>query len=298
VNRFFATYAGTVEATNDPERVGRLKVRVPLIYGPSNANEAISVSDLPWAPPAGLPAGGSANSGGLVWLPEVGDHVWVRFLDGEPEKPIWEWGAQDTKQAGKFAYFRLKDDGYQPDGTAPKMMFLTRYGHALQFTPGSVVLTSAGGYAFYISDSAEAQGQLGQRTARGYMHEFDDSTDTLSLYVRNYLGNVSYIYFTGDDYRWIVTDEFSVEAGHNFVVKAGDLAQVTTPSAKVVSPHIELGDSASDPVVRLSDLRAAVNTIMQVFNSHEHIGNMGFPTSPPLSPLFVNPTGSANTFSV
>src|SRR3546814_4627799 len=32
-------------------------------------------------------------------LPEPGDHVWVRFLDGQPEKPIWEWGMQTITDA-------------------------------------------------------------------------------------------------------------------------------------------------------------------------------------------------------
>lgn len=298
MTRFFATYAATVEATNDPERIGRLKVRVPLIYGPSGANEAISVSDLPWAMPSGLPAGGSAQSGGVVWLPQVGDHVYVRFLDGEPEKPIWEWGAQDTKQAGKFPYQRLKDGGYSSDGKAPTMALLTRYGHALQLSPSSVVLSSAGGYAYYISDSEVSQGQIGHRTARGYMHEFDDSTDMLLLYVRNYTGQVSYLYFTGDDYKWVVSDQAAFDAGQTFMVDAGNLVQLSAPSTKVVSPHIELGENASDPVVRLSDLRAAVNTIMNTFNLHTHIGNLGFPTSPPTTPLVVVPTGSTNTLSV
>ena len=298
MTRFFATYAATVEATNDPERIGRLKARVPLIYGPSGANEAISVSDLPWAMPSGMPAGGSAQSGGVVWLPEVGDHVYVRFLDGEPEKPIWEWGAQDTKQATKFPYQRLKDGGYTKDGKAPTLALLTRYGHALQLSPSSVILSSAGGYAYYISDSTEALGQIGQRTARGYLQEFDDSTDMLSLYVRNYTGLVSYLYFTGDDYKWVVSDEVAFAAGHTFMADAGDLIQLTTPLTRLVSATIELGEDASDPVVRLSDLQNVVNIIMNTFNAHMHIGNLGFPTSAPTTPLVVEPTASENTFSV
>jgi len=245
-----------------------------------------------------MPAGGSSQSGGQVWLPEVGDHVYVRFLDGEPEKPIWEWGTQDTKQAEKFPYQRLKDGGYSISGKAPTMGLLTRYGHALQFSPGAVILSSAGSYAHYISDSTEAKGQIGERTARGYLQEFDDSTDMLSLYVRNYTGLVSYLYFTGDDYKWVVSDQAAFAVGHIFMVDAGGLLQLAAPVAKIVSAHIELGELAIDPVVRLSDLQAVVNTIMDTFNEHMHTGNLGAATSTPLDPLKIEPTGSLVTMSV
>jgi len=297
VAHFFATYAGTVESTSDPERVGRLKVRVPLIYGPSSSNEAISVSDLPWALPAGLPAGGTAQSGGMVWLPQVGDHVWVRFLDGEAEKPIWEWGAQDTKQAAAYRYFRLQDGGYEASGAAPTMGMLTRYGHAIQLSPGAVVLSSSGGYTYYVNDSDEAEGQLGLRTARGYLHEFDDSTDTLLLYVRNYTANVSYLFFTGDDYKWVVTDQAEFDVGNTFAVTAGVSASFDTPEFDVSAAHLELGMDADDPVVRLSDLQAAIDTVTAFFNDHQHTGNLGAPTSPPLAPMEVTGTGSPTTFS-
>ena len=86
---YFATYAGYVEDNKDPDNIGRLKVRVPTVYGPADSQKnTISTADLPWALPAGLPAGGSPDSGAIQWLPEPGDHVYVRFLDGEPEKPI------------------------------------------------------------------------------------------------------------------------------------------------------------------------------------------------------------------
>ena len=94
------TYAGTVESNLDPLKLGRLKVRVPHVYGTTASGVGyIGVNDLPWALPAGMAAGGSANSGGFSQLPEKGDHVWVRFLDGEPEKPVWEWGMQTMDDA-------------------------------------------------------------------------------------------------------------------------------------------------------------------------------------------------------
>ena len=316
--RFYATYSGTVESTSDSEQIGRLKVRVPLVYGPSGSSEAISVSDIPWALPAGLPAGGSAQSGGMVWLPDVGDHVWVRFLDGEPEKPIWEWGNQDTGQASNYPYFRLPNTGYGEHNTAPAVGMLTRYGHSIQFTPyqsagilepdelspASVLLTSAGGYGFFIKDSITESGQIGLTSAKGYTVEIDDSIDTNSQYGQNYVSAVSYMFFIGDDYNWTVSNSIQFNAigpMGSFTVSALAESTFNTLLFTLNAPLINMGTGllgTPDAYVRLSDLTAAVNTIMKTFNSHAHTGNLGFPTSNPLTPLLVIPTASPTVFEV
>ena len=79
----FGTYLGFVEEVRDPDKLGRIKARVPSAYGfSSGPGGSIGTEDIPWAIPAGLAAGGSDASGGISWLPEPGDQVFVRFLDG------------------------------------------------------------------------------------------------------------------------------------------------------------------------------------------------------------------------
>src|SRR3954470_6030472 len=93
-------FIGIVEKVDDPEKLGRVKVRVPHAYGIFGTEVgAVPLDDLPWALPAGLPAGGSSASGGASWLPEPGDQVVVQFLDHEPEKPIWSWLMQTRSQS-------------------------------------------------------------------------------------------------------------------------------------------------------------------------------------------------------
>ena len=318
--KLFSTYAGTVESTADPEQLGRLKVRVPLVYGPSTSSEAISISDLPWALPVGLPAGGSSQSGGMVWLPDVGDHVWVRFLDGEPEKPIWEWGMQDTAQASSYPYFRLPTTGYGQNSAgaivAPAMGMLTRYNHLLQFTPYqsqgitettdnmqfSVLLASAGNYGFYVKDSSVEDGQIGYVSAKGYRSEIDDSVDASTLFGQNYVSAGSYMFFIGDDFSWTASKSIAFNAygpTGMFTVTALADVEFITPAFTVVSPMIELGGGASTPnaFVRLTDLQAAVNQIMVTFNAHIHLID-GDPTTPPTIPLVVVPTASLSVFEI
>lgn len=139
-------YTGIVEDNRDPDKMGRLKVRVPIAYGDSSN---ITTAQIPWALTRGLPAGGSQKSGGLDWLPEVGDQVWVTFLDGEPEKPIWEWATQSRPQSKKFPLHQ-----YGPDGK-PSRAALTRYGHTVELNESSIIITTAKGNVILLDDGVD-----------------------------------------------------------------------------------------------------------------------------------------------
>lgn len=139
-------YTGIVEDNKDPDKMGRLKVRVPIAYGDSSH---ITTAQIPWALSRGLPAGGSQKSGGIDWLPEVGDQVWVTFLDGETEKPIWEWATQSRPQSKKFPLHTYGADG------KPSRAALTRYGHTVELNESSVILTTANGNVLLLDDGVD-----------------------------------------------------------------------------------------------------------------------------------------------
>lgn len=280
----FGTYAGTVEDIDDPEQLGRVKARVPAVYGPADSGENfIATHDLPWALPAGLPAGGSADSGAIQWLPVLGDHVFVRFLDGEPEKPIWEWAGQDRKQAREYPYIRRNPGGYGEDGTAPRSALLTRYGHLLDFQEDTVTL----------------------RTSKGFKIRFTDSTGKLDVYVPTLDILSQDVTLTCGNAELNCTDLNISAAIAKLSANEVNVESTTSEimaliSAKLVSPNIELGPSgkAVDPVVRLSDLELVVKSIITQFASHVHIAiKLGAPTTPPTKPMIVVPTGSAVTFT-
>lgn len=168
------TYTGTVIATNDPDKIGRVKVRVPLVYGPVEGQYGnIPDGDIPWALPAGLAAGHSKQSGGISWLPVKGDHVWVRFLDGEPEKPVWEWGNQyldDTKTFNLNTYGADKPGetastaevgSYDGAGEPIKRAALTRYSHILEMVPTQVLLATSAAYSITLVDRTMPPGGVG-----------------------------------------------------------------------------------------------------------------------------------------
>jgi uncharacterized protein involved in type VI secretion and phage assembly len=79
-NKFFGKYRGFVQDRNDPGKLGRLRLKVPSLLGDAQTG---------WAWPA-LPYAG-ANLG-FFFVPQVGDLVWVEFVEGDLEHPIWSGG--------------------------------------------------------------------------------------------------------------------------------------------------------------------------------------------------------------
>ncbi len=277
----FATYAGTVESIDDPDRLGRIKARVQAVYGPV-AGAGISTEEIPWALPSGLPAGGSSESGAIAWLPNIGDRVWVRFLDGEPEKPIWEWANQTASQAVDYPVWRRSPGGYDGE-IAPRSAFLTRYGHSIDFQPDEFTF----------------------RTARGYKIRFTDSTGQLDVYARSLVGLMESVNVTSVDFAFNAIAGYAVDAGTvDFSSNTFDVESMTNTivgilSSKIQSPQVELGPAgfAVDPVVRLSDLQLVVNALLLQFNKHIHLDSLKKPTTPPIAPMVLVPTASKVTFT-
>ncbi len=79
-NKYFGKYRGFVAERNDPEQLGWLKLRVPSLLG-----AAVTGWAWPVAPYAG-------SGRGFLFLPQKDDIVWVEFIEGELEHPVWSGG--------------------------------------------------------------------------------------------------------------------------------------------------------------------------------------------------------------
>ncbi len=124
--RFYGKYRGLVVDNEDPEQLGRLKVRVLSLLGDGVVTG--------WAMPC-LPYGGAADQGTL-WIPDVDSGVWIEFEEGDLEFPIWV-GTFWRKPGGTTELPTPND----ADGTAQSVaqspptrkIFKTAKGHTLQF---------------------------------------------------------------------------------------------------------------------------------------------------------------------
>lgn len=136
--RFYGKYEAVVADTEDPLVIGRLRAQVPAVLG----EDTLSGWALPCAP------FGGGKDRGLLFLPEIGDTVWIEFAAGDVSRPIWSgafWGAPESA-------------GGQDD---------------LAEEAGSEVPTSEGNPA--------GPGHLVLRTSAGHRLAFDDEGDVLVM---------------------------------------------------------------------------------------------------------------------
>lgn len=83
-------YRGIVVDNADPELRGRIKVRIPQIYGADTTTSYyVPTSSIPWAICAICPA---SNDGGTFLPPNIGDTVFVAFEGGSKNNPMYFGG--------------------------------------------------------------------------------------------------------------------------------------------------------------------------------------------------------------
>lgn len=300
------TYAGIVEVNQDPLKLGRLKVRVPHVYGTTATGTGyIGNNDLPWALPAGMPAGGSARSGGFSHLPEKGDKVWVRFLDGEPEKPIWEWGMQSMDDA---IGLKLHSYGQGAPIGSPNRTVWTRYSHAIEINEGSVIATTSQGYRIVLTDASEAganDGNIMITTPLGNSCSFDDMDNTVKMMVVEdlYFNVGSGVLGISDTFSWkTLTGNFDIDSGGGINLTAMDnielaaVEDVTVDALKNITmtaatnftlgfTKLKLGLEATEPAVLGNMFSTWIDSLFLWLATHTHTSaTPGTPTSPPMQP--------------
>jgi uncharacterized protein involved in type VI secretion and phage assembly len=122
--RYHGKYRGLVVDNADPERLARLRVRVPSVLG----DKVVTGWALPCAP-----YGGMGNQG-LLAVPDVGAGVWVEFEEGDLEFPVWV-GTFWSKPGGTNELPKAnRADGNESSTPAPptRKILKTAKGHTIQ----------------------------------------------------------------------------------------------------------------------------------------------------------------------
>jgi uncharacterized protein involved in type VI secretion and phage assembly len=96
---YYGKYRGLVTDTDDPKNMGRLKAKVPEVFGEEETGWA-----LPCVPYAG-------DGSGQYTIPDEDTGVWIEFEGGDLSRPIWTgcwWGrdelpADNSGSSGKSA---------------------------------------------------------------------------------------------------------------------------------------------------------------------------------------------------
>lgn len=122
-----AFYRGTVVDNDDPMKMGRVRVRVPQIYGAEvQKDDSIYVPSysIPWASSAIMT--GAGNNTGAYLIPNIGDTVLITFEGGDPNLPLYFGGlltrdGKDkfigTKDANNDMLYAVNSDDFNTDIT-------------------------------------------------------------------------------------------------------------------------------------------------------------------------------------
>lgn len=96
---YYGIYHGIVTNIQDPEKRGRIKVKIPSVLG-ADVESA-------WCDPV-IPV--AYDGGGDFCLPQVNEAVWVQFLEGNVNRPLYLGGWWQKEQSPlDGSYDRLDD---------------------------------------------------------------------------------------------------------------------------------------------------------------------------------------------
>ncbi len=121
---WYGKYRGYVEDNRDPKNIGRLRLRIPAVFGDEKTG---------WAMPC-VPYGGAMGEG-MVFIPEKDAGVWVEFEEGNLERPIWVgmfWGVTDD--GGEMPLHNNPDGTEETEYQVPpsRKIIRTKKGHTIQ----------------------------------------------------------------------------------------------------------------------------------------------------------------------
>lgn len=141
--RYYGVAVGLVTDIDDPEKMARVKVKLPWL----SEDESTA-----WGR---LVAPGAGNEYGVMWMPQVGDEVLVAFEHGDIDYPIVLGGLWNGKDVVPFDYGSDIDSG-----KVTYCGFTSRTGHKVSFFESSSesrihLLTANGKVSIELDDKNE-----------------------------------------------------------------------------------------------------------------------------------------------
>ncbi|HEX7048856.1 MAG TPA: phage baseplate assembly protein V [Longimicrobiales bacterium] len=251
-NQFFGKYRGLVVDNKDPEKLGRLKLKVPSVFGESDDG----VTD--WAWPC-VPYGGAPDQG-FFFIPDEGAQVWVEFEEGNLDLPLWVgtvWAKPGGTSAAPAEALEMEED--RPE----RRVLKTASGHVLEFRDKAgeeaIIIRHKDGATITLDEA----GSVIIANKEG-SHVYLNAADAEATLVDQHGNNIR----LGDSGVTVTNKDGSV------VDLAGTAVQVLAKNVHIRSETVSLGEGAMEPAI-LGRAFAAI------FDAHTHMTAWG-PSGPPI----------------
>ena len=289
----FIPFWDFVEDVNDPEKLGRVRVRV-VSYHSENASE-LPTSQLKWFM---CVVNNSESQNGIGTNPKynIGSMVFGYFIDqtlqngmiigslnGIPD------GINDINKLARNedideTIVKKKKDSVRNNVNTTKSTWSEPETPYNSVYPNNKVTESNSGHTFETDDTEGAE-RLHVYHKTGTFYEIHPNGSQVVKVVKD-----DYSIVMGDDYVCIEGNVSKYVGGNDDLVVNGSqdvtIAKTRTHDVEgkdtLRAPEIQLGeDAAVEPSV-LGDKLALwiVSELVPWLNNHTHIGNIGFPTSP------------------
>ena len=278
-NLYYGVYRGTCMDNEDPEEQGRIHVRVPAVTGKDTIGN--------WAWPMSSWAG---RDSGMFVVPDVGDPVYVMFEGGKASYPIWTGGWwPKIKNGANFT------EGMGPylDGKPTKRIFKTKAGHELSFEDNEDALSCRLVWHDPVNDKYSfftftPNGSVQMANHKGCFMELRSTDDDELVMLMDKSGNM----FTQNKDGTKIMDPNGnlIELNKNMIqILSPTSLVVNAPSVNLKTSGVEVGDVATDEIVKGTSFLLWWNTtFMTWLNAHTHptgVGPSGPPTLPSTAPV-------------
>lgn len=233
--RHYGKYRGMVSDNQDPDSLGRLKLRVPSLLGDQETD---------WALPC-VPYGG-ADQTGHYFIPPVDAAVWVEFEQGDLSYPIW---------VGTY----WTGDGKPPADKPEKHVLKTTFGHSLELddTEGSEAIRLIHGGDANPSIVIDEKGCIVITDKKGAEIHLDADGNQLTIKDAN------------DNTVTLAQNGTKVEdANGNSITMDSSGVKVSGTQIVLDGSQVMLGGSGGEPVLK-------GQTFLQYFMTHMHPTPMG-----------------------
>ena len=253
-----SNWIGIVEDVDDPLFEGRCRIRVfgkmDQREGDANSNYVIPTDSLPWARPQMNSLGGSVGGGGSFSIPKLGSVVRVYFDNGNLYSPVYTghvYPSNDLKSE--------IEDSYK---NSHVLIYDTEFG--LTNNNGDIVNEREGeSIKVYFKDTS------------GFNIKYTTNSGEVILSITNeneFIVSNS----NGDSIEMLPDGNINLNHSGTVNINCSKAVIKASDETHINSPKIKLGKTAAESIIK-------GDTFAQIFNQHTHVGNMGAPTSPPLT---------------